>query len=425
MKHTSFALYIHVPFCVRKCPYCAFSSCEIGAGNEALVAQYLDTLDREAELLSQEQHWKGMEAHSLFLGGGTPSLLTPAQVSRLVSIAERHFRIRPDAERTLEINPGTFDGEKAVCWCELGFNRVSLGVQSLDRPILKRLGRIHDAEQARKAFQLLRNAGFDNVGVDLIFGVQTARVARDEARGRHEMLSIDDEPCTTCFAQKHSHQALVENYDAWQATLEEVIRWQPEHVSAYGLTIEDGTPYAMAAQRGQDEFKLAEDLEVRQYETTMRLLREAGFEHYEVSNWATPGKRCRQNVSYWDGSSYLGIGPAAHSFEAAGKRRFWNQHTLSEWLNSVDSTGFGQAGEEVLTPLQQFEEAVMLGLRLRDGVEESKLQNLAQKADITWPPAALVGFLDRGYLERHAGNLRYTDAGIKLADAIEVALSEP
>ncbi len=424
---THYALYVHVPFCIRKCPYCAFESCEIGLdGSEATrIAAYLEALETEAVCWAKREPYRRRYVKSLYLGGGTPSLLTSGQITRLVRILERCFTFTASAERTLEINPGTFDAEKAAAWRELGFNRASLGVQSLDRAILKRLGRIHDAGQSRQAYTVLREAGFENIGVDLIFGVQTARVARDQRKGRHQAISnLDDPICSTCIAEKHSYEALMKNYAAWKQTLEEVIAWRPEHVSCYGLTIEDGTPYAMATQKGNDAFQLEEELELRQYETAMDLLAEAGYEHYEVSNWARPGRRCVQNLSYWDGSSYMGLGPAAHSFEPDRYARRWNAQTLDNWLVTVARRGHGQGGEEVLSVRERFEEAVMLGLRLIEGVDESRLEELAGEAGASWPSPHVLLFEKEGFILRAKGKLRYSRKGLLIADVLETSISE-
>jgi oxygen-independent coproporphyrinogen-3 oxidase len=384
-REDSFGLYVHLPFCARKCPYCAFASSEIKSPRQA--EEVLSALKREGFVRARQSPWAGVPVHSLFLGGGTPSTLTGAQIADLTSALRNIYPFAEDAEVTIEVNPGTVTAEKIRGWHQSGINRISLGVQSLDPATLQTLGRIHTADQARRAFKQMRNSGFDQVSVDLMYGV----AASDAVAG-------------------------------WRETLEEVIAWRPDHLSAYSLIVEEDTEFHRLQERGID-VKCSEEEELAQYEATRDLLERAGYEHYEVSNWALPGHACRHNISYWDGGSYLALGPSGHSYDATRKRRFWNFRDTREWLDAVSREDIGEEGGELLTPQQIFEERLMLGLRMVAGVKEESLQEAAKQARLVWPPAALNGLIDRRLIERRDSILRYTRSGILIADEIEALLT--
>jgi oxygen-independent coproporphyrinogen-3 oxidase len=376
---------VHLPFCTRKCPYCAFASSEIHNPHQA--DGVIAALKQEGSLRSWQSPWSSMAVHSLFLGGGTPSTLTGAHIFDLVSSLRSAFTITEDAEVTVEVNPGTVTTEKMNGWRDAGINRISLGVQSLDADTLGTLGRIHTADQARTAFKRMREFPFEQVSVDLMYGV------------------VAPEPL-----------------EGWQRTLEEIISWQPDHLSAYSLIVEEDTTFHRLQEQGVN-VKCTEEEELEQYELARTLLANAGYEHYEVSNWALPGHACRHNISYWDGGSYLALGPSGHSYDATDQRRFWNFSDTVEWLGAVSKGGVGELDGEILTPLQHYEERLMLGLRMVAGVEERKLQAAAKQAKIAWPPAKLTGLMKRGLIEQRDGILRYTRSGILIADEIEALLT--
>ncbi len=379
------ALYVHLPFCARKCPYCEFASTEIEDPEQA--APVLEALLREARSRAALAPWRDTRFQSLFFGGGTPSLLSGEQLAALMKGLHERLPMQSGAEITIEVNPGTLTDSKVERYLEAGINRFSLGVQSLDDSVLRALGRIHSAQQARKALQRLRNAGVENLSVDLMYAVAVDGWA-----------------------------------ESWRKTVQEVIQLAPEHISAYALIVEPGTEFARRQGAGE-QVRLGEEEELEQYEFLSSQLAHAGYEHYEVSNWARPEKRCRHNISYWDGSSYLALGPAGHSFDARVPRRFWNHRDTAAWLRAVNETGTGEAGSEVLTPAQRFEERLMLGLRMVAGVEEKELARQAHHDGLPWPPAALEELVKRGFLERHAGALKYTERGLLIADELETVLT--
>ena len=378
------ALYLHIPFCVRKCPYCAFISHELKRLDQA--DEVIDTILLEAEFHLLNEPWQSEPVHSLFLGGGTPSILSGAQVQRLIQGLRNRFQFTPDAECTIEVNPGTITAEKIEGWKAAGLNRISLGVQSLHEPTLQRLGRIHSAERARQAFEKLKQAEFSQLSVDLMYGI--------EVEGALE---------------------------GWEATVREVTEWHPDHISAYALTIEPGTAFARERDKG-GQVKPVEEVEMAQYDIARSVMVAAGYEHYEISNWALPGHRCRHNVSYWDGGSYLALGPAGHSYDAIKKQRFWNESDTLCWLEQVRKKGDGVAGHEALDDVQLYEERLALDLRMVDGASEEVARQYAKRAGKSWPPVILETLIREGLLERQGGLLRYTERGHHLADELEVQL---
>ncbi|MDP8208004.1 MAG: radical SAM family heme chaperone HemW [Candidatus Electryonea clarkiae] len=392
----SFALYVHLPFCVKKCPYCAFAS-DVAHG-PLQIEKTLEGIVASAELFSSQTPWKDMTVHSLFFGGGTPSIMTGQQVLNTTGMLRDIFKFESNAECSIEVNPGTITTEKIEGWLSAGINRISLGVQSLDDSVLNRLSRIHSADDARRGFSNLRDAGFPQLSVDLIYGT-------------------------------HVPDSQYDPVTSWRRTIEEIIRWNPEHISAYGLTIEDGTPFYDMELKGE-KIKSDEQIDLEQYLIACDLLAESGYEHYEISNWAkqdtdsTPSShQSLHNLSYWNGSSYLALGPSSHSFDAARKKRFWNYRDTNLWLESLKPDKNGIEGSEILTPLQEYEEGVMLGLRMIEGIPEKLLAELASKANRHWPPHCIDDLLNEGLLERMNKILRYTTKGMVVANEVEVRLT--
>jgi putative oxygen-independent coproporphyrinogen III oxidase len=380
-----FALYVHVPFCVRKCPYCAFISQELE--DPSFADAFVDSTLREAVWHADRDTWKSSSAHSLFLGGGTPSMLGSESVKRLIHGLHQQFQFTDDAECSIEVNPGTLKDELLTAWAEAGINRVSLGVQSLGTNTLKKLGRIHHAEQARESWEKLRDFGAFRMNIDLMYGI----VAEDAM-------------------------------NEWQATLDEVASWKPDHLSAYSLIVEDGTPFAAMQATGK-QVRLDDDDELEQMQMLSRSMQNIGLNHYEVSNWSKQGYQCRHNLSYWDGGSYLSLGPAAHSYDATKRLRYWNIEDTKKWMSSVSERGHGVEGEEMLSPRQHLEERIMLNLRMVEGGPEEELYDLADKAGLTWPPKGFDTLIDQGMLERTGNSIRCTERGFYLVDAIQAQLA--
>ncbi len=318
-------LYIHVPFCVQKCLYCVFIS-NTPQKNELL--DYPVLLIRELQLRTSA----ASPVASIYFGGGTPSLLQPPQITRLLEGITDHTGIQADAEITLEVNPGTVDGISLKQFRNAGINRISLGIQSFDDCFLKVLGRIHSGYQSRQAFKNAREVGFNNISIDLI------------------------------------HSLPGQSLEQWRTELLHAIELDPEHISIYGLTVEEGTPFARIYPAGSHELP-DEDLSADMFELADDLLTGSGFEHYEIANYARPGYRSQHNSSYWMRDGYLGLGVAAHTFLRDGYGvRFSNPDNLKEYRQGLDSGKLVRIDEHQLTLNNAMSEYMFLRLRLSEGV---------------------------------------------------------
>ena len=319
-------LYIHVPFCIKKCHYCAFVSGN--PGHNALM-EYPALLLRELQL-----HATGdAPLASIYFGGGTPSLLPPLQLAGLLEGIRTRTGIREEAEITLEANPGTVTPVSLKEFRGAGINRISLGIQSFDDRFLEVLGRIHTVEQSRQAFLDAREAGFTNISIDLI------------------------------------HSLPGQGLDQWRSELLHAIALSPEHISIYGLTVEDGTHFASLYPPNSPELA-DDDLSADMFELADTLLTASGFDHYEIANYARPGCRSQHNSGYWRRDGYLGLGVAAHSFMHDGYGvRFSNPDNLDEYRQGVTSGRLAQVDEHKLTLDDAMAEYLFLGLRLSDGVD--------------------------------------------------------
>lgn len=383
------SLYVHAPFCRAKCRYCAFYSAPCGPagpGAQAL-SRYVAALEAEAK--TQASRLGRVAAPTLFFGGGTPSLLGPNGLARVFAILRAQFDLLPHAEISLEANPDSATPEFLAAARALGVNRLSLGVQSLDNAMLASLGRAHDAAQARAAFAAARAAGFDNIGLDLIFGLPGQGV------------------------------------EHWLDTLRQAAALGPEHLSCYGLTIEPGTP--LAADADALAALPDEDAQAEMFLRGAELLAAQGYAHYEVSNYARtggPDLRCRHNLSCWRGEDVLGLGPAAVStLSGPGAPLRWaNPAHLADWEGLALSGRAGQADPEALSPRIRAREALMLALRTAEGLDLDAYA-LAHGADLRVHRAELLAQLERAGLARAAaGRLALTPAGMLVSNSVIRAL---
>lgn len=328
------SLYLHIPFCEKKCIYCDFYSIESHASMDAFVDALCQEMRLTADLTG------GEEMDTVFFGGGTPSLLTPLQLETIMTTARRIYRISAAAEITVEANPGTVTAASLRAYRSIGVNRLSIGIQSFDDDALRFLGRIHDGRQAVACVEDARRAGFANISIDLIFSLP----GQDQA--------------------------------GWRRTLAAALDLETGHLSAYSLIVEDGTPLARMVRT-----KLVSpnpvDREAELYTLTMAMMEERGFEHYEVSNYARPGNRSRHNYNYWMHGNYLGLGPSAHSFwRHAGAdtgRRWWNAAHVSGYISAIGNGRIPVVADEHLTPREFSTEAVFLGLR-SDGLDDARFE---------------------------------------------------
>ena len=358
-------LYVHVPFCARRCAYCDFS---IAVRRSTPVAEYVDALKRELESRAVTG-----SLVTLYLGGGTPSRIGASGVGDVISLVKDRFHLESDAEITIEANPDDVTVEDAEGWKSAGVNRISLGIQSFDDSVLTWMHRVHDAETATRSFEILRGAGFDNISIDLIFALPES-VKR-----------------------------------SWQSDLETAIALAPDHISLYGLTIEPATPLARWTERGMvtpsDEDRYAEEFLLAD-----SMMKAAGFEHYEVSNFSRPLKRSRHNSAYWSGAEYVGIGPSAHSFD--GRSRSWNVKAYADWTSRLVRGDSVLEGSEVLTAENRLAEKVYLGLRTRDGLPLSSSHR-----------ASLDQWTDSGWATVEGDVLRLTSEGWLRLDSLAASLT--
>ncbi len=376
--HRPHAVYIHWPFCLAKCPYCDFNS---------HVRDHVDGAHWQRALLTELDHFvallPGAEVTSIFFGGGTPSLMPPETTAAVIDRVASQWTLAADAEITLEANPTSTEAARLRDFRAAGVNRVSLGVQSLDDQALRFLGREHGADEARRAVALAQRI-MPRSSFDLIY----ARPGQDLA--------------------------------AWRAELTEALALADGHLSLYQLTIEKGTAFYRGLREGA--FALPDDDTGRNlYDLTQALTTEAGFSAYEISNHARDGEACRHNLAYWRYEDYVGIGPGAHGRIApASGRRAVRQHAGPEtWLAAVDRAGHGTAETRPLAPDEQAREMLMMGLRLEEGVSESRLRRRTGcDPDRVIDRAGLARLRTGGYLDGRAGHLRATDAGRPLLNRL-------
>lgn len=364
-------VYVHVPFCARRCPYCHFYNLRHDDGREAL---YLDALERELARARADGAFEGRRTATLYCGGGTPSVLSPGGFERMADLCLAIAPPDADFEWTVEVNPDDADRSRLAAYRTRGVNRVSIGVQSFDPSRLVFLGRIHSAERALEAVLRVAEAGFDDVSIDLVFGLAVP--------GRRR---------------------------AWARDLALAVRLPVGHLSLYGLTIEPGTAFAARAAAGA-RLAVPDPAAAAEYRAACRVARAHGLEHYEVSSFARPGRRSRHNAAYWSGAPYLGFGPAAHSFD--GRRR-WANGSLSEWAEALATGGDPRAFVETLGPEERALETLYLGLRTREGV--------ARDHPLLEGPAAarlVERLVEEGLCAEPDDRLACTERGFLVLDAI-------
>jgi oxygen-independent coproporphyrinogen-3 oxidase len=382
-------IYLHVPFCAHVCPYCDFNTY---AGQEGLIPRYVEALRRE--IAGYAPALAGREVATIFLGGGTPSLLSPAQVGSLLAACRAIAPVQADAEVTLEANPNGIDAPYLAALREAGVNRLSIGAQTLSRRGLRTLGRLHEPEQVAAALTAARQAGFDNVSLDLIFGWpgQTAESWRDDL-DRVLGGALGD------------------------AAYGEGDGCVPDHLSLYSLIVEPGTPMAEAVARGI-LVPLDDDAAADRYEAAIERLAEAGWLHYEVANWAAgPGRQSRHNRLYWRNGDYLGLGAGAHGYLHG--TRGMNHPLPATYAAAVEAGRTARATEEVIAPRTAMGETMMLGLRLlEDGVAFAAFAaRHGVDLDGVFGPD-LADLQGRGLLERLPDRVRLTRRGLLLANDV-------
>ena len=362
-------LYVHIPFCVRKCQYCDFLS---GPSDEETKDRYIEALLKE---IRAAEHTEDYEIVSVFIGGGTPSALKAEAIASIMRTLQEKFFFCEDAEVTIEANPGTVDPEKLTIYRNVGINRLSLGLQSTDAEELKLLGRIHSYEEFLKSYEWAREAGFSNINIDLMFAIPG------------------------------------QCYEGWIENLRMVAALGPEHISAYSLIIEEGTPFAEQNLDLPDE-----DTEYQMYEDTAEILERYGYRQYEISNYAKQGYMCRHNAGYWQRLEYLGFGLGASSLY--GGMRFSNTHQMQEYLKESRNPDQIRKDVTVLSRNEQIEEFMFLGLRMTEGISEKKFEENFNVRLMDIYGDILQKYEETGFMEHIETKWRLTRKGIHVSNHI-------
>lgn len=377
-KKEALGIYIHIPFCVKKCAYCDFLS---GPCPEEGRRKYLQALRKEIAACGQIEGGS-RPVKTVFFGGGTPSVLTGEQIEEIMETLAASFAVSETAEITLEANPGTLSREKLLGYRRAGINRLSLGLQSAKEEELKLLGRIHSFPEFLESFQMAREAGIENLNVDLMSGLPGQKIK------------------------------------SWEETLWKTAELEPEHISAYSLIVEEGTPfYERFGPSGKEAGLLPGEEEEREmYWRTKEVLSQAGYRQYEISNYARPGKECRHNLCYWTGGEYLGFGLGASS--CVGGKRFSNTENWEEYLVHSAQPSRIRRLEEVLTEKRRMEEFCFLGLRLAAGIS---LKEFQEEFGIPFSEiygAAEEKFCGLGLLKHQGDRLFLTEAGVDVSNQV-------
>ncbi|MGD9160333.1 MAG: radical SAM family heme chaperone HemW [Desulfobacteraceae bacterium] len=359
-------LYIHIPFCRSKCPYCDFYS----IASSTLIPRWLESLKKEMSLYRD----KFSSFDTVYIGGGTPSFLDISTIYKILGLIEENYKVIEGAEITIEANPGDLSSEKIYGIKGSGINRINLGVQSFNDDELFFLGRLHRAVDSRKVLNALGKAGFDNIGIDLIYGLKD------------------------------------QSFKDWLKTLERAVSFDPEHISCYQLTIEGKTVFNAMKNKGELE-EFPEDTASRFFLETSDFLEQQGYIHYEVSNFAkSPELRSRHNRKYWQRIPYLGLGPSVHSFD--GKKRWWNYRSVKKYCTSLECGKQPVEDSEVLTEEQEVLEKVYLGLRTVEGIIVDDL------ADLPGIDERLASLESTGHVRKTGNRIIPTKKGLLVADRL-------
>ena len=371
IQHHIPSLYIHIPFCISKCIYCDFNSIVM---KSQMVDEYLTAIEHELQSATEKHSFK-----TVFIGGGTPTVLNETQLDGLLSMISKHIDVPNLKEYTIEVNPGTLSDEKAIIMKNSHLDRISIGIQSFNDRYLKLLGRIHSANEAKDVFFNVKEKGFKNISIDLIYG---------------------------CPAQ---------TINEWKRDLRECCKLDPEHISSYCLTYEQGTPIVEMTDSGALQ-KLSEKEELKMYEFTNDFLCDKGYNHYEISNFAKKGKECRHNTVYWENREYIGIGAGAFSY--VNGERYCNIKDVKEYISSVKSKKRLKCFSEKLPQMQRASEILIMALRMTSGISREEfiqrsgfdLNELFEKQLNSLTEAGLINIGDE--------RVKLTRKGLSLADSV-------
>ena len=373
MNKMEIGIYIHIPFCIRKCYYCSFNSVE---NQQGLIEPYISSLIKEIEGRSSDV--KQYKAKSIYIGGGTPTILKASHLNMILNGCRRHFSLQRNIEITIEANPKTVDDNKLLELKSAGFNRISIGIQSFNDDELKLLGRQHNSDDGTSAFKAARNANFDNIGIDLIYGIPNQKK------------------------------------EDWDDTLGKAIKLNPEHISIYSLSIEKGTLFDKLV--AEDKLlTLSDDEAADMYNTAYAKLKQAGYLPYEISNFSKPGFSSRHNQIYWNNEEYIGIGAGAYSY--INKKRLWNVSDIKKY---IEKNGKAIEGQEDLKTAQILAETIMVRLRTIDGIDICRLNSMFKIDFLKQYKEKISKLTDAGLIEIADNHLKLTRKGILLMNEVAV-----
>ncbi|HAT4133222.1 oxygen-independent coproporphyrinogen III oxidase [Clostridium perfringens] len=369
------SLYIHIPFCAQKCLYCDFPSF---ARKDHLRKAYIEALNKE--IISLREKYNNIEINTIFIGGGTPSVLEADELECLLKEVAK-LNMAKDVEYSMECNPGNLTEEKLEVMKKYGVNRISMGLQAKQDNLLKGLGRIHNYKTFKENFLLAKKVGFNNINVDLMFGLPNQRL------------------------------------NEWEETLREIISLEPAHISAYSLIIEEGTAFYNLYEN--DKLKLpTEEEERKMYHLAKKILEENGFNQYEISNYAKEGKECRHNLAYWNMDNWIGVGSASASYMDG--KRIKNISSVEEYINSINEKG--EAIEEIINNSKNdnMEEFMFMGLRKINGIDENEFKNRFSMNINNVYGEIINKYIDEGLLIRESGRIFLSEKGIEISNIIMV-----
>ena len=367
-------IYIHIPFCRKACHYCNFHfSTSLG-----MMDRMIEAIDQEIILSASKEEI----IQTIYFGGGTPSIVAPNLIKRLIENIYKKYDVSPEAEITLEANPDDITLENAAAWKEMGINRFSIGIQSFFEEDLVWMNRAHDAQQSRKCIEIIREVGFDNFSIDLIYGTPGQSTER------------------------------------WIENLDVAFAYQVPHLSCYALTVEEGTALHHMIETKKKEEVDADEQSLR-FEQLVQKTKEAGYRHYEISNFAIPGKESKHNKSYWEGTIYQGFGPAAHSFD--GKSRRWNVSNNMEYILSIENNKL-PSELEVLSEVDQLNEYIMTSLRCDTGINKEFLTSHWGEERMNQLREEILKSIAEGRIEENESYIKLTDSGKFFADGIAASL---
>ncbi|EOU1109349.1 radical SAM family heme chaperone HemW [Clostridium perfringens] len=367
------SLYIHIPFCAQKCLYCDFPSF---ARKDHLRKAYIEALNKE--IISLREKYNNIEINTIFIGGGTPSVLEADELECLLKEVAK-LNMAKDVEYSMECNPGNLTEEKLEVMKKYGVNRISMGLQAKQDNLLKGLGRIHNYKTFKENFLLAKKVGFNNINVDLMFGLPNQRL------------------------------------NEWEETLREIISLEPAHISAYSLIIEEGTAFYNLYEN--DKLKLpTEEEERKMYHLAKKILEENGFNQYEISNYAKEGKECRHNLAYWNMDNWIGVGSASASYMDG--KRIKNISSVEEYINSINEKG--EAIEEIINNSKNdnMEEFMFMGLRKINGIDENEFKNRFSMNINNVYGEIINKYIDEGLLIRESGRIFLSEKGIEISNII-------